>query len=612
MQNLLIINIIFIILLSVSLLLKEKINLVKNLSVLDIYLYLILYLIIIILPFAYFDKLDFFHSAFFLLSFIFIFFNIKSLIRISFNSFIVSLIFLNFILIICYNLEFIWWDEISSWGLRTKEILINNSIYYENVKTNLSKPSGSSFLHYFFIKHLGFNENIIIFSQSSITILILISIFKDFNPNYSKKDLILFFITIYFITFIFNYGLFSIYTGLITSLFFLKIISIFYNQNNFAFAENLFFVFPFGFLLIFFKDFSLFYIVYLTLFFLIFILFQRNKTSLINFFIIIIPISLSISLLKLFNHKLGIIGSIQRRSIFELIEKIFLIDFNFEKLISINIFQSSIFRIPNQIIEIIFSRPSYFLELNTNIIFWLIIISFINFFLYFQNKNYFKKNLILFFLMYSLFFVHIFLILFSYQIFFGGPEAISLASFGRYTGLYLMPYLIFLVLMIYKFFNTNFIKVIIISLLISMAPAKSIEILIPKKLNKLNSHLNEIRANKREIAQISKYVKNNYENHRVYVLINGDDGFYHNIFKFFLYPINTNLECWSFKKNKEKTTYMFNCNYFNKNDIIKKISKYNLIINYENNENYNNILEDIKYVKIHSISNSSIFVKIDN
>ena len=187
--------------------------------------------------------MDFFPFRIFLLSSVFIFFNIKSLLKISFNSFIVSLIFLNFILIICYNFEFIWWDEISSWGLRTKEILLNNSIYYENVKTNLSKPSGSSFLHYFFIKYIGLNESTIIFSQSSITILILNSIYKDFNLNYKKRDLFLFLIFVYFISFVFNYGLFSIYTGLITSLFFLKTISILYTRKNFTFLENLFLTF---------------------------------------------------------------------------------------------------------------------------------------------------------------------------------------------------------------------------------------------------------------------------------------------------------------------------------------------------------------------------------
>lgn len=211
--------------------------------------------------------------------------------------------------------------------------------------------------------------------------------------------------------------------------------------------------------------------------------------------------------------------------------------------------------------------------------------------------------------MYSFFFIHTFLILISYQIFFGANEASALASFGRYAGLYLMPYLIFLTLTLNNFLDKDYIKLIFITLLIIIAPAKSIEILIPENLNTLNSHLNEIRNNKKDISTISKYIKKEFDNKKVYLLINNDDGFYHNVFKFYLYPTNTNLECWSFKKNKKKTTYMFNCNYSNKTDIYNKISKYDLIINYKNNLIYNNILEKSNFVKIHSIGNSSIFVK---
>ena len=509
----------------------------------------------------------------------------------------------------CVNLEFIWWDEISSWGLRTKEILLNDSVYYENVKTNLSKPSGSSFLHYFFIKYVGNNESLIIFAQSSTTILILISIFKDFNPKYKNKDLIYFLIIVYFISFIFNYGLFSIYTGLITSLFFLKIISIFCIKNDNNFIKNFFLAFPFCFLFIFFKDFSLFYIVYLISFFLLFIFIKKNKKSLTNLLAIIIPITLSILILHLFNRKLGITGPAQNTTISDLIDIIFLLDINLNKLISINVFQSSIFRIPNQLIEIIFSSPSFFYEIKTNILFWLIVISIINLILFLSNKVKFKKNLILLSLMYSFFFIHTFLILISYQIFFGANEASALASFGRYAGLYLMPYLIFLTLTLNNFLDKDYIKLIFITLLIIIAPAKSIEILIPENLNTLNSHLNEIRNNKKDISTISKYIKKEFDNKKVYLLINNDDGFYHNVFKFYLYPTNTNLECWSFKKNKKKTTYMFNCNYSNKTDIYNKISKYDLIINYKNNLIYNNILEKSNFVKIHSIGNSSIFVK---
>ena len=79
-------------------------------------------------------------------------------------------------------------------------------------------------------------------------------------------------------------------------------------------------------------------------------------------------------------------------------------------------------------------------------------------------------------------------------------------------------------------------------------------------------------------------------------------------FKFYLYPINTNLECWSFKKDK-KTTYMFNCNYSNNHEIYNKLSKYDIIVNYNDSKNYNDILQESNFIKVHSLSNSSIYKK---
>ena len=224
MEIILILNLYFIISLTLCDILKKK-YFFKEYSILDIYLYLILYTVVLLTIFSAFDLINEFHSFLIILIIIFFSFNFKKLYNFNFVSFFKALFILNFFLILCIDKEFIWWDEFSSWGLRTKEILIHNSIFYDNVVTNLNKPSGSSLLHFIFLKYMGFNESVIIFSQFTITILMLNNILYDFKvKKYRLINIILFFLIIHFVSFIFNYGLFSIYTGVISSVLFLKLL----------------------------------------------------------------------------------------------------------------------------------------------------------------------------------------------------------------------------------------------------------------------------------------------------------------------------------------------------------------------------------------------------
>ena len=79
------------------------------------------------------------------------------------------------------------------------------------------------------------------------------------------------------------------------------------------------------------------------------------------------------------------------------------------------------------------------------------------------------------------------------------------------------------------------------------------------------------------------------------------------MFKIYLYPDFINKECWSFKKNKKPSTYMFNCDYKKDKEIIKRLNGYELIVNYNQNKKYNDILIDNDYKKIESIFNSNIY-----
>ena len=54
---------------------------------------------------------------------------------------------------------------------------------------------------------------------------------------------------------------------------------------------------------------------------------------------------------------------------------------------------------------------------------------------------------------------------------------------------------------------------------------------------------------------------------------------------------------------------MFNCNYSNNHEIYNKLSTYDIVVNYNDSKNYNDILQESNFIKVHSLSNSSIYKK---
>ena len=612
MEKYFIINLYFFVILIFGEIIKKKYDFFNKYTSLDLYLYGVLYLTILIIILSSLNLLNKFHLIVTFCILLYSSFNFKRILQIDLFNFIKTILILNCILLLCINMEFLWWDEFSSWGLKTKELLIHNSIYYENIITNQNKPFGSNLLHYIFLKYHDYDEGIIIFSQFTLTILLLKNIFNDFKiDNYLLLNFFIFFLLIYFLAFIFNYGLFSIYTGVITSLLFIKIVSILFIKKINNSKLKLFELFPVVFLIVFFKDFSLFYIVYIFIILLI-SFFNKEKKFLNIKNICLFSFSIFVTTIfqKFISFKLKHTTTISSFNINELFEKLITTRINWEQINSINIFQGSIFRIPNQTIEKIFSEVGFFYEFKTNLIFWLIFLSLMNIFLFFSNKKKYKEKITLFLSMYLISYLHIFLILTSYKIFFGANEAAAMASFGRYVGLYFMPYTIFL---IYNGFTNDFnlskFKFILLSTFLLIAPAKSIEILIPERFNNFDSNMQHIKYDKRQIKELSNFIQKNYQSKRIYVLVDNDDGFVHNMFKLYLYPNYINKECWSFKKNKKPTTYMHNCNYKKDEEIIKRLKEYELVINYKENIKYDNILIDNNYNKIESIFNSIIYKK---
>lgn len=611
MEVFLVFNIYFTIILTVGGILKKNYPFFRQYNYLDLYLYIILYSTVLLIFLSVFDIIYQFHLIFSLCVTVFLLINLNKLFHINFKKLFNALLMLNLILLICINMEFIWWDEFSSWGLRTKEILLNNSIYYEGMMTNPNKPSGSSLLHYIFLKYLDYHEGAIIFCQTSITILLLNNILCDFKiqkKNYTTFITLLFFL--YFLSFILNYGIFSIYTGLITSIIFVKILSIlFINDKNYK--TIIFEVIPLVFLILFFKDFSLFYIFYiLIIFFVKFLDFKKFKLNFNKLIIFLTPLIITILLQKIILVKQQIQTSLSNNNFYEIFNFIVNTQVDFTRISEINIYQAAFLRIPNKILEKTISVQNFFTEFKVNIFFWLILFFIINIIYYFSNKKNYRNKMNILLILFSINIIHLILILISYNIFFGANEAQAMASFGRYIGLYFMPYTIILILLgLSEFKIFEKIKHFLIILIISISPAKSIEILIPNNLYTLNSHLEKIIKNKNEIKSISSFVKNNHEKSSVYVLVDGDDGFYHNLFKFYMYPLNINKECWDFTKNLKKQNFNYSCNFVDEIDLKKKLLNYNLIINFKKSKKYNDIFKNEKFYEFKDLDNSNIYLK---
>ena len=80
-----------------------------------------------------------------------------------------------------------------------------------------------------------------------------------------------------------------------------------------------------------------------------------------------------------------------------------------------------------------------------------------------------------------------------------------------------MPYTFFLIYYIFSTFDSLKLNLFLLVVYLNMAPAKSIEILIPSKLNSFNSNMKEIIHNKKNIKSLSKFVKKKYKSERAYI-----------------------------------------------------------------------------------------------
>ena len=54
---------------------------------------------------------------------------------------------------------------------------------------------------------------------------------------------------------------------------------------------------------------------------------------------------------------------------------------------------------------------------------------------------------------------------------------------------------------------------------------------------------------------------------------------------------------------------MFNCNYSNNHEIYNELSEYDIIVNYNDSKKYNEILRESSFIKVHTLSKSSIYKK---
>ena len=132
------------------------------------------------------------------------------------------------------------------------------------------------------------------------------------------------------------------------------------------------------------------------IFLILLINFINNQKKYINFIhIVIFSFSTLVTLTfqKIISLKLDVQTNITNYNIKELFEIFFSPNINFERINSINIFQGSLFRIPNQIIEILFLKSEYLYEFKANLLFWFIFVTLLNIAIFLLNKKkIYRKN----------------------------------------------------------------------------------------------------------------------------------------------------------------------------------------------------------------------------
>lgn len=501
--------------------------------------------------------------------------------------------------------EFLFWDEFTQWGIKPKEIFVNQSIFSDNITTN-NKYWAISLYHNIILFGLNtFSEQAVILSQVFINLSGLLFIYS-FIKKKNLYDLITLIIFFYFCSSIFNYGYFTIYLDVLVFLYFTCLYLLIF-ENNINDWENIYSIAILLSFLFLIKGISIFF--GLLILFYLFLFLTLKKVKIKNFLSIIFITStvfLSYQFLIFFSdfgfHIKPDIEYYAPKIESDLLNKYF-----FSALSSNNIYEGKFINFIFKIIQQLqFNYSSiYLINFKLNYYFWTILLLIFSFKIsYYTKSNKHKYGFILIFV--SLI-IYTFFIYIAYKHYFGPAESASMSSFGRYFGIYFMFWLfvIFINIINLKLKNNNYnlSKLILVFFIVISAPGKAYENLFSVIKDFNQTHQSKIIEKKSNIKNLSNFIP---KNKKILFIDQGQDEFYLRVARFITYPKRSNELCSSIVYNKEDQK-QYDC-LINKIEFNTILKKYDFIFFLNSNiqliENYN-LKNRLK--KINNINELSLY-----
>lgn len=500
--------------------------------------------------------------------------------------------------------EFLFWDEFTQWGIKPKEIFINQSIFSENITTNNKYWTISLYHNIILFGFREFSEHAVILSQIFLNFCGLLFLYS-FIKKKNLFNLILLVIFFYFCSSIFNYGYYTVYLDILVFLYFVNLYLIIFNNNFYDWSDILAITILLSFLFLI-KGISIIFGI-LILFYLSLIFFLKRIEIKKLFFIF------SVTLIIFFSYQYLIFISnfgyhIKPEITYYTPKLDFFVlnDYFFSALNSNNIYEGKFINIIFKIIkEFNFDYSQInFINFKFNYYFWTTLLTIFTIIIFYFNTD--QNRLRLFVIFPSLFFYTLF-IYYAYRNYFGPAEAASMSSFGRYFGIFFIFWIFVIFVQILNIENNNnssfYLKWLLIFFIITSAPGKAYENLLSKITDFDGTFQSKIIKKKLEIKNLANYVP---QNKSILFIDQAQDEFYLRVARFITYPIKSNELCSSIinvKENQKQYDCLISQQEFN---LILK--KYDFIFFLNSNiqliENYN--LKN-KLKKIHKINNLSLY-----
>jgi hypothetical protein len=474
--------------------LSNLINLKLNIKIKETFFLSIIFISLFIFIGYFLNLIIYFIFIIFLISLISLYYfeNLKKNILINFVFIFIAAVFLYLNFDLFYNDE----DELAYWGIKLKFFHIFHDNLLKDLKEFLPNYESRNIVHSYNYHPLGLtnfqfynsylsSNNFIqlsIFSNNLILISIFFYIFYNSNNFY---NLIIKFIIFYLLLNCLSFGMISIYPDVILgTIFFILIYKI--NQRNLLNNKNfsIFILICIYFLTI--HNSAVLYLLVILIYILSNYLFKKENFYLklnhkLTFLILFVSFFFLIKFSSYFINPFNILINTD----FAETLKIF-----YFVLINSPIYFSELFVLFNTIANILGQKIN-FINLKLNSIYFIILLL-----IAYRFADLTKKNLILFFVGFSI--ISFFIIIFKIQY-----QSLSYLVYGRYISIFFLANFLFVFYHLLK--KTSFkINLSIILIILFVAPAKIFTMVVPK-----NIYLQDIPFNFKRIVFILKKINLN-------------------------------------------------------------------------------------------------------